>query len=123
MRTSYEMCITNNWWEKVRGNIELLKQLIGRDVEYTDYSQTATITRGLFKAYNNIKQVRCPEEADELYTNVTRAVLYLRMAYEEYYSGREDRAQRNLEDARYHTIQLQVNLVQNAIVENFGAMV
>ena len=122
MGTSYEMYIANNWWQKVRTNLDAVTQVIVRDIERVDYSQVASITATLRQAYNNIKQVRCPDEADEIFTNLTRAILYLRMAYEEYYSGREDRAQRNLEDARYHTIQLQVNLVQNAIIENFGAV-
>ena len=69
------------WWIEIRPFVNTFADLIQQSpmLKIEDADDTA---RQLKDMYNAIQQRYCPNEANELYTHITRAILNLFMCYE-----------------------------------------
>lgn len=80
MNYSSEMTDLVLWCEQVHEEIVLIAHLVDEKPQANEASQKIASLRSL---YENLKSSNQPDSADHLYNHLTRAVLHLRLSYEE----------------------------------------
>lgn len=116
MFNQYKSELTKQWWTQVSNSVDVLRCYILDDLSQMEHLEKKDFIRTLQSAYQDVQKTRCPDAADSLYTHLTRALLNLRMAHQEYSPYNDSRAREYLRDARQHAIQLQNELMNHAII-------
>lgn len=71
----------SQWWIEIRPLVNIFADLIQQSPTLNIETADETACQ-LKKLYTAVQQAYCPEEADDVYTHLTRAMLNLFMCYE-----------------------------------------
>jgi hypothetical protein len=69
------------WWINIQPCVETFSRLL-QESPMLNFENAATIAHELKDLYGGIQQASCPDEADEIYTHLTHAIMNLFMCYQ-----------------------------------------